>query len=320
MKFIDKDNLKIKDCIVIYNPVSTGFKEDDLNQIGLTLKQNGIHSEFAKSMYQGHLVELVKQADNRNTLVLTLGGDGTVSEAYAAIDTINQKGIYAHVPTGTTNDMAKNYDVVSKNPNEIVKGILKGELVSLDTYKVNKQVCAYTSTFGYCSHIPYITSSNLKRKFGHAAYVTTALGPILKGPSKEIYNITYNANGISDTTNCILGCISNSIGFAGIKIYPNARLDDGKIEMLLLKKLSPKMIASIFKDYLKDNIDLKKLSEYALTLDAPKISLTFNNGIYPSYPIDIDGENSMILPNDDNPTIDFEVGKQVKVLKRKKNS
>lgn len=307
---------KIKECIIIYNPISTGFKEDDLNLIVKTLRAKGIHPEFAKSMYQGHLIELVKEADKKNTLVLTLGGDGTVGEAYKALDMIKQKGIYAHVPTGTTNDMAKNYDVRYKDPNKIVEDIVNGEEVSFDTYKVNGTPCAYTSTFGYCSHIPYITPGSLKKKLGHAAYVTTALKPLLKGP--ENYNITYNTNDVSGNTNCILGCVSNSKGFAGINIFPNAKLDDGMIEMLLISKLSPGMIAKIFKEYLKDNINLSEMGDCVTTQSAPKISLTFNDELYPSFPLDIDGDNSHILPTKDNSTIDFEVGKKVKILKRKK--
>lgn len=306
---------KIKECVIIYNPVSTGFKENDLNLIGKTIRKNGIRPEFAKSNYEGHLIELVKEADKRNILVLTLGGDGTVGEAYKGFDQIKQKGIYAHVPTGTTNDMAKNYDVRYKDPNKIVEDIMSGEEVFFDTFKVNKIPCAYTSTFGYCSHVPYKTPSNLKKKMGHAAYVFTALPPLVKGP--EEYNITYRANGIVDSTNCILGSISNSKGFAGINLFSNAKLDDGKIELLLVKKVSPSMVLKIFRDYLKNNIDLNQLGDNIITLQAPKISLTFEDDKFPTFPLDLDGDDSKLLPTKENPTIDFEVGKKIRILKRK---
>ena len=107
-----KDNLK--NCIIIYNPVSTGFEENSVNLIAKTVKDNNIEPYFMKSMYEGHVKELVKEADDKNNLIITLGGDGTVSEAYQALNEIKQKGLYSHVPTGTTNDMAKNYMLLLK--------------------------------------------------------------------------------------------------------------------------------------------------------------------------------------------------------------
>ena len=86
----------IKKCEIIYNPVSTGFKENDINIIAKTMKENNIIPNFKKSMYEGHLIELVKESDDNDTLVITLGGDCTVGEAYKAYNKIDQKGLYAH--------------------------------------------------------------------------------------------------------------------------------------------------------------------------------------------------------------------------------
>ena len=55
----------IKKCEIIYNPVSTGFKENDINLIAKTMKENNIIPNFKKSMYEGHLIELVKESDDK---------------------------------------------------------------------------------------------------------------------------------------------------------------------------------------------------------------------------------------------------------------
>ena len=138
----------IKKCEILYNPVSTGFKEKNLNLIAKKIREKGIIPNFEKSMYEGHLIELVKEKDDYNTLILTLGGDGTVSEAYKAYNKINQKGLYAHVPTGTTNDMAKNFSVKYKDADKITEDILNGEISLFDSYKMNDEIVSYTSVFG----------------------------------------------------------------------------------------------------------------------------------------------------------------------------
>lgn len=304
----------IKKSVIIYNPVSTGFKEKDLNLIARTLKENNIEPELVKSMYQGHLIKLVKEADAKNTLILTLGGDGTVGEAYQAISKIKQKGIYAHVPTGTTNDMAKNYNVTAKSVSKITEDIINGEVSFLDSYSVNGKIAAYTSVFGYLAHVPYVTNPNLKKYLGHAGYVLSAAKDIIKKPIS--YDISYQTEKESGRCNCMLGAVSNSKGFAGINLYKDAKLDDGKIELLLLKDLDAKTILSIVRDYLKNDIDLKRYQEHVIFKQAKNITLTFNDRFL-TYPIDIDGENSEVLPTYQDRDITFKVEKPIKVMRKK---
>lgn len=304
----------VKNCTILYNPVSTGFKKKNLSLITNVIEQNGIKVETAESLRKGHIIDLVKQANKENNLILTLGGDGTVSEAYKALNEVEQKGLYAHVPTGTTNDMAQNFDVKYKDADKIVEDILNGEVVMMDSYKINDEITAYTSVFGYLAHVPYVTNAKLKRTLGHAGYVISAFPYIIKKPQK--YNITYETDNIKGNCECMLGAISNSKGFAGIDLYPNANLSDGKLELLLVTKANPKLITNLVRDYLKNDIDLDKYKDYIVTDSSNNIKLTFND-IYPKYSFDNDGEKSLVLPNKENPEVTFEVAKPIKVLKRK---
>lgn len=309
-----KENLK--KCTIIYNPVSTGFKENSVNLIAKTVKENDIEPCFMKSMYEGHVKELIKEADDKNSLIITLGGDGTVSEAYQALNEIKQKGIYSHVPTGTTNDMAKNYNVTSKDVSRAVNDILNGEIKYLDSYSVNGKIAAYTSVFGHLAHVPYITNPKLKKNLGHAGYVITALKDLIKKPVK--YNIDYETDTKKGNCNCIIGAITNSKGFAGVDLFPDALLDDGKLELLLINDINANMIAKLFGEYLRNTVDLSKHTTCMLTDSSSKIKIKFND-IYPKYPVDIDGENSHVLPNYVDDTLEFEPAKKIRVLLNKKH-
>ena len=184
----------IKDSVVIYNPISTSFKKESITKIASTLKNHGITPEFEESKYQGHLIELIKDFDKKDRLIITLGGDGTVSESYIALNEITQEGIYAHIPTGTTNDMAKNYNVRYKDADKILEDILNGEITELDSFKINNEVVAYISLFGYLSHIPYATNPFLKKKLGHLGYVLTGLGDMIKNPIPSKFNVRYETD------------------------------------------------------------------------------------------------------------------------------
>lgn len=304
----------IKKCEIIYNPVSTGFKENDINLIAKTMKENDIMPNFKKSMYEGHLIELVKESDDNDTLVITLGGDGTVSEAYRAYNEIDQKGLYAHVPTGTTNDMAKNFNVRYKDADKIVKDILNGDVEFFDSYKMNNEIISYTSVFGYLAHVPYVTNKNMKKHLGHAGYVLSAFPYIIKSP--EHYLIKYETDNIIGQTNCILGAITNSKGFAGIDLYKNVSLNDGKLELLLIKNANAKLIANLARDYVKNDIDLNKYKDYLIMDSSSNIRLTFKE-TYPKFNFDNDGEKSNEIITYGNDTIIYKPAKKIKVLKRK---
>lgn len=304
----------IKKCEIIYNPVSTGFKESNLNLIAKTIHEKGISPNFKKSMYEGNLIELVKEADDENTLVLTLGGDGTVGEAYKAYNEIDQKGLYAHVPTGTTNDMAKNFDVRYKDADKIVKDILDGEITLFDSYKMNNEIVCYTSVFGYLAQVPYVTNPNMKKHLGHAGYVLSAFPFIIKKPEK--YLIEYETDNIKGQTNCMLGAITNSKGFAGINLYKNVSLNDEKLELLLVRNANPKLIASLVSDYISNTIDLNKYKDYLIMDSSSNIRLTFKE-TYPKFAFDNDGEKSNEIITYGNDTVIYKPAKKIKILKRK---
>ena len=307
----------IKNCKVIYNPISSGFNEKMLDDIKIVNNYYGIDTILLPSEYKGHLIKLIKNNDDENSLIVTLGGDGTVNESYKAYNEIIQYGAYSHIPTGTTNDMAKNYNVSSNDTKQIMDDILNGELVSLNSMKINNEACAYVSAFGYLSYIPYTAKSWMKKYFYHAGYIMSAIPDLLKGPSK--YDVSYNVDGIKGTERCILGAITNSNGFAGVDIFPYADLQDNKIELLLIRTLSPSLIKDIFKDYIKKDIDLSKYKDHILTLSGRNIDLEFNNN-YPNHYFDNDGEKSSIYVDKENNKVNATLGNNVNVLRRKKNT
>ena len=93
---------------IIYNPNATGMSEDALKSMNMTLKKQGADVLEFESRYPGHVVELMKKANFDNDLVITMGGDGTLGEAFRALGECEQKAFLAHISTGTANDTANN--------------------------------------------------------------------------------------------------------------------------------------------------------------------------------------------------------------------
>lgn len=301
---------------VVYNPTASGFKNENLKLVLDKIEdKTNIIASALKSTYRGSVLDIIKTVDSEDSLIITLGGDGTVSEAYEAYHQNGQKGTYAHIPTGTTNDMAKNYNVIKNKPDEIISDILDGEVSLFDTYSLNGKASAYCSVFGYLAHVPYVTNTSLKKHLGHAAYVLSAGKYLMKKPVK--YNISYETENMKGNGDFILGAVSNSNGFAGIDLFKDAKLDDGKVELLLVKNLTPGVILSLIKDYLKNDVDLKRYSKYLIMDQASNIELKFNDKLL-EFPVDMDGENSNISPRYIDDSLTFKVENPLRIMTRKK--
>ena len=307
----------ITTCKLIYNPVSTGFKIKNVKLVQNEIEKLGIKTVSFESTYPGAVKDIIKNEDDSNTLLLTIGGDGTVSEAYESLARMRQKGVYSHIPTGTTNDMALNYNVTKKNPDEIIIDILNGEIVKLDSYSVNDKIAAYSSVFGLMAHIPYVTDNKYKKVLGHGAYVTNGLKELFKKINK--YDVTCTTDDGTFDTKCIIGAVSNSKGFAGVKLFPDAKLNDGKLEYFFLEKLNPKLVATLLHDYLLNKVDLTKYSDIIITGKTSFMKIKFNGKI-PKYPIDIDGENKNVNPTYIDNEYNIKLESKIKVLKSKKSS
>lgn len=302
---------------IIYNPVATKFTQAALEHLVKRFTEKGytLH-KIKKSEYAGHVIPLIKELDPESDLLITFGGDGTVNEAVKAFNEIEQHSVYAHISAGTTNDMANNLNLDMKDPMKSIDKLVDfGKETYMDTLIVNGEPACYVSAFGYVAPVPYLTSSKLKKKLGHAAYVIAALPILAAGPKK--HNITYTANGETKTTNCALALISTSKGMGGINLYQNSDQNDGKFEVFLIGMVDAKIILDIFGKYLKNNINLADYIKYGDCFSTNKLDIKFNNGI-PKYPVDNDGEKVGFDIADFNGELHYEIGKKIRILKPEK--
>lgn len=298
-----------KSCAVIYNPTSTKITDKIIQNVYQTLYDAGLDIKLCRSEQKGHVIDLIQENNDRDIL-FTLGGDGTVGEAYRAFDQIEQHSTYAHLSTGTTNDMATNFHLIQEDPLQSLKILMdQGEEKEVDTLKMNGKTFAYISAFGYLSYIPYITKRNLKKKIGHASYIVTALPHLMHF---EKLNIDYEIDGKVHNIDCHLGMISNFEESAGVVLHPDANPVDGKFEVLFLKKITPSGFLRVFPQYLKKKIDLNEFSEFVDVIQTDNLKLTFHD--LPKYDLDNDGDRAYANLTPENNTITYTTGKKIKVL------
>lgn len=301
----------MKKCSLIYNPIATGFNRKELDTICKLISDRGYTLELLESNYAGHVIELVKEANNSD-LTISMGGDGTVRDAIMGYQNIVQKSLYSHISTGTTNDIASNFRLLKKDPIESTKLILDGKEQGFDIVRVNGEAFAYVSCFGYLAKVPYETSLKMKRIFGKGGYVIRAFThDLLHKPIN--YRISYTIDGKKQTTSCLFGAVSNSKGFGGINIYPMAEIDDGVFEVLFLNELNLKGLCSLIIDYFKGGVDLSKYSNILTHMVTDNIKIEFEDQI-PVDPIDNDGDRANFFLDANNNCLDYHYDGKVKML------
>ncbi len=234
----------------------------------------------------GDATEFVKKYATDHDIVVCCGGDGTFNETINGVMSLSRRIPIGYIPAGSTNDLANTIGL----PTDIDKStdtILAGKTHTYDIGMFNNRFFCYVASFGVGVEFSYNTPQKMKNLLGHYAYILNGfvlnLIPTLKNIKPIHIKIEYDDKTLED--DFYFGAISNSTSVAGIfKFDENeVKLDDGKFELLLVRRLSGPMGAfGMFKQMKRREFDGDKL----IFLKSSNIKMTFDEGV----PWTLDGE------------------------------
>lgn len=297
-------------CLFIYNPKATKVNKNNLSKIILKLMTK-YEIQIYRSEKEKDITSKVIEYNNKVSIIITMGGDGTLSEAIFGFLEIEQKAIYAHIPAGTTNDFAINMNMPRNNPVKSVDKIINGVINDIDAISVNGKPIAYVSAIGYLTNIPYETPYSLKQNFGYLGYIIKATEMMKKDKVK--YHITYTSNNETKDIDCYMIFISNSIGFGGVKIFNDADIKDNLFEVSFVKDINQELIYQVLGDFVKNKINLDKYEKYIEYFKTDKIDIEFSEP-YPFMSVDNDGDNADIYVNEKRKKLEYKISGKIKMI------
>ena len=258
--------------LVICNPVSRGGKAmKEAVWLLKNMSRLGVRHEAFFTDYPGHARKIIKRWLDRVDVVVAVGGDGTVNEVVnGMMDVPGQEKTLAVFPAGTADDFCHNVGIGRERAHAL-KVLLTDTSRRMDLIKCNDSYAAVTVGMGVDAEIAYQTLSH--KRVGIPAYVAVGLRVVFK---ERFRNSTRLVSIESDDGNYdgrfLIAVFGNAPLFARYVWWmPEARMDDGIINMSALRPLSPipawyLLMRSMNRDFRSDKVMKKASARFKITL------------------------------------------------------
>lgn len=250
-----------------------------LNAITSYCNEHGINYSVYETNAPGHAVKLTESicasgADN----VIAIGGDGTFHEVLNGIPDLSAVKV-GFIPSGRGNDFAKAAKLPLK-PLDALTDILSGETKNIDYIDCGAKRCLNVAGTGMDVDVLRAVDN----KNNAFSYYTALIRCLLKFDPYRVIVKAKTADGKELTLkhNCIMVGICNGTNFGGgIKVAPDARIDDGKLDLLIAEKLDRGVFRVLGKFVKGKHAALPEIKHYEVT----EIDVD-NCGV----PVELDGE------------------------------
>lgn len=247
------------------------------------LVRAGIHSVRA----EGHLISVhvtyeagdaeriaFSHAQDPNAIVIAAGGDGTVNEVLNGLmRQASPQCAMGILPLGTANDFATSAGIPIADPYSALKLAVKGEQIPVDVGTMNGRHFLNVVSGGFGAEVTTSTPLALKKAIGGSAYAIEAL---LKSLSHATYSgrlITHDQAYEGKITMLAVGNGRQAGG--GAHLTPQALIDDGLLDVLLIPEAQSFKAAHLLTELIKLKLDKSqdyfhlRLSNFTIESDVP---------------------------------------------------
>lgn len=197
----------------------------------------------------GHATEIVrKYVSKENYRVYAVGGDGTLNEVLNGM--INSESCLGFIPNGSGNDFIRSL-YKGKLPRNIIKDTINGKIKPIDLAKVDDRYFINISSIGIDAEVANNARNIKKCPFisGKIAYILSAIITILMYKHKEI-QLTIDSKEIK-IKNTLLALANGRYYGGGMKVAPDADLQDGLLDICAIDKLSRAKMFILFPKLIK---------------------------------------------------------------------
>ncbi|MCD4682500.1 MAG: diacylglycerol kinase family lipid kinase [Bacteroidales bacterium] len=220
-----------KKIVFIVNPISGVFKKDNI--VG-QIENNIDHSKFDFSIKYtkepGHATEICRDHVAQGTeFIIAVGGDGSVNEIAKGL--VGSKSTLGIIPAGSGNGLAHHLKI-PVNYRKAIDVINRGKIIKIDTGSINDILFVSIAGIGFDGFVASRFAKSERRGFLTYLRIVTEEYPDYK-PKR--YTIRVNNQIIKTRALFLTFANSDQFGY-NTTIAPSARIDDGLLEVIIMKK------------------------------------------------------------------------------------
>lgn len=239
------------------------------------LRAENFEYDFALTERRGHATELARAAlDAGCESLVAVGGDGTLNEVVNGMiaeggKAINPSAMLGVITSGTGADFVRTAGL-PRDPLAAARHLAHatesrvidiGEIVyRVDGQKVHRYF-ANVVGMGFDGEVIERTERGGKRAGGTIPYLTTLVTTIFSYQNKDV-TLRIDDKTVQGRMNSVIACNGRYFG-GGMRVGPNATLDDGKLDVIVLGDFSVvEVLLNTPKIYNGTHLTHPKVSEY----------------------------------------------------------
>ncbi|MFY0625211.1 MAG: diacylglycerol kinase family lipid kinase [Reichenbachiella sp.] len=253
-----------KKILFIVNPISGG---KTLKNLEYEISQNLDLDTFDYSIYfttgRGDAIKKASNSAKSNDIIVAVGGDGTINEIAQGL--IGTQTALAIIPKGSGNGFS-NYFNIPHNPSKAIKKLNGLKIKEIDTATFNHQLFLSVAGMGFDATVAHAFDTFGKRGFLSYAWLTLREFINFK-PST--YQIEIDGNLIEEDAFLITAANSNQFGNKAY-IAPNAVIDDGLLELVIIKPFrfwqAPSIVYHLFNGSIQNCKLCQNLQGHKITI------------------------------------------------------
>ncbi len=188
--------------------------------------------DFYQTERAGDAQKIANHLKNSQSIVIAVGGDGTIHEVANGL--IGGNSTLGIIPLGTGNDFVKmlNLPLAVDMAVSVVK---KQNIISIDVGKANDEYFVNGMGIGFDADV-VVESQKIQYLKGFSLYLYAVIRKIFSYRNRWV---TIRTNGEQQKRNIFLIVIGNGqfLG-GGFRVTPRAELDDGQMDICILRDLS----------------------------------------------------------------------------------
>lgn len=233
--------------VAIVNPKSgRGMGSKRLPQLKREIERRGLSIDVVETVRPRHATELARQATADGAdLVLACGGDGTLNEVVNGL--VGSAAAFAPVPFGTGNDFCRTVGV-GVDWLRALDAVSEGRTIPIDvglctsegdsTHFINVAGC------GFDVDVAVRINQGIRILRGTAAYIAGVLGAFATYKAEWM---SIEVDGVAFDDEVMLCAIANATSYGGsMRIAPDARIDDGYFDVVVVRRTSKLEFLSAF--------------------------------------------------------------------------